>query len=57
MKNAASILRLSMELAERMGNIHDAHMYDSNFISVDGETSEGKKFSITVRIEEEKEND
>ena len=53
MKLTACMLRASMELAEKMGAIQDAHLYERNYITVDGETIDGKKFTITVRMEEE----
>lgn len=53
MKLTAYMLRASMELAEKLGAIQDAHLYERNYITVDGETIDGKKFTITVRMEEE----
>ena len=49
----ACTLRATMELAEKIGAIHDAHLYERNYISVDGKALDGTKFTITVRIEEE----
>ena len=57
MKLTPFILRTSMELAEKMGAIKDAHMYNNNFISVDGTSGDGTKFSITVKVEEEEQDD
>lgn len=53
----SGILRKIMEIVELMGNIHDAHLYNNNYISVDGRTRDRKKISITVRIEEEEKDD
>lgn len=57
MKLTAGILRKIMEIAELLGCIYSAHLYDNNFISVDGRTRDRKKFSITMRIEEEEKDD
>lgn len=57
MKLTAGILRKIMEIAEVLGCINDAHLYDNNFISVAGITRDGKKISVTVRIEEEEKDD
>lgn len=57
MKLTAGILRKIMEIAEVLGCINDAHLYDNNFISVAGITKDGKKISVTVRIEEEEKDD
>ena len=53
MKCTASTLRLCMDLAERVGTVTDAHLYNAEFITVDGETHNGKKFSITLNMKEE----
>ena len=56
MKLTSGTLRLCMELAERIGTVIDAHMYGNSFISVDGESNDGKEFSIALRIKEEEKN-
>lgn len=57
MKCTAGTLRLCMELAERVGTVTDAHLYNAEFITIDGETSDGKHFSITVSMKEEENKD
>ena len=52
----ASTLRLCMELAERVGKVTSAHMYNENFIAVEGTTNDGKAFSITMNAKEEQSN-
>lgn len=47
-----------IEIGVKLGNIENAHLYDSDFINIEGVTFEGKKFSLSLNImEEEKEND
>lgn len=53
MKFTASTLRLSMDLAERIGTVTEAHLYNSEFITVDGETNKGEKFILTLNMEKE----
>ena len=53
--NAKNIFEVLLRVAESVGNIKSAHLYSADFISVDGETDEGKTFSITFR--EENKND
>lgn len=48
----ASTVRLSMELAERVGKITAVHMYDENFITVKAVNSDGKEFTITLNAKE-----
>ena len=49
------ILKDLLEFADRMGVVDEFLCYDKGLISVEGKTrGTGKKFSITMRIEEEK---
>ena len=57
MKFTGSTLRLCMDLAERIGTVTEAHMYCSEFITVEGQTHNGKKFTITMNMKEEEKND
>ena len=43
-------------VAEEVGTVSSAMMYESGFITVDGKTKDGKKFAITLTIKEEEEN-
>jgi hypothetical protein len=56
MKFTAGTLRLCIELAGRIGEVTDAHLYNSNFISIEGKTSDGNKFGITLGVKEEEED-
>ena len=54
----SGIFQKLMEIGITVGTITAAHLYDNDFISIEGVSHEGKKFSITLHImEEEKEND
>lgn len=57
MKFTASTLRLCMDLAERIGTVAEAHMYCSEFITVVGQTNDGKKFTITMNMKGEEQTD
>lgn len=52
------IFEALLHLAGGVGTITSAHMYDNDFITIEGVAHEGKKFSLTLHIkEEEKEDD
>ena len=40
-----------------VGNITRANMYNSEFMTVEGKTKDGKKFSVTLSIKEEEKKD
>ena len=52
----SKILHYLIEVAEAVGAVDCAHYYSKDFITIDGTTEDGKKFSITLHIKEE-END
>ena len=41
-------------VAENVGTVKAANMYNDEFMTIEGVTQEGKKFSITLSIKEEK---
>lgn len=43
-----------IEIGTKLGAITDAHMYHNDFITIEGKTAEGKEFSLSLHIEEEK---
>ena len=43
-------------LGNEIGTVTSAMMYDYGFITIDGATKEGKKFSITMSVKEDEEN-
>ena len=53
----SGIFKTLIDTAINLGIITSAHMYDDNFISIDGVSYEGKKFSLTMTIKEGNEND
>lgn len=46
-----------VEIGRSIGDLANAHLYDSGFISIEGKTKEGKKFSLSLHIAEEEKND
>lgn len=50
-------LRSVICTAETVGDIKKMNMYDSNSIFVEGITEDGKKFTLTLIIEEGEEKD
>lgn len=53
----SNIFQKMLEISVKVGNITNAHLYDNGFIIIEGESYEGKKFSLTLNIEEENKND
>lgn len=49
-------LNLILGIATSLGRVKEFHRYGSGYISVEGVTDEGKKFTITLSGEEEEEN-
>lgn len=43
-----------IEIGTKLGAITDAHMYHNDFTTIEGITAEGKKFILTLHIEEDK---
>lgn len=53
----SGIFQKLIEIGIALGTITGAHMYDNDFITIEGVAHEGKKFSLTLHIKEENEND
>ena len=53
MSNADIFVEM-VRLAEQIGEIEDAHMFPTDYLTVCGKTKDGKKFNLTVSIMEEK---
>ena len=53
--NAKNVFEVLLRVAESVGNIKSAHLYNADFITIEGVNDEGKTFSITFR--EENKND
>ena len=49
----SDILCRLIGLGNEVGTVVTALMYDSGFMTVEGTTNDGKKFSITLSIKEE----
>lgn len=57
MKFSAMTLRSCIDLAEKIGIITEAHLYGSDYISVEGVTHQnGRPFAISMHLREDKEN-
>ena len=56
MKLTTHNLRSCLTLAETIGSVKEAHMYDAHFISVEGVTTDGDQFTVTLNLKEEKED-
>lgn len=52
MDKAKEIFEVLLRVASANGNITSAHLYDSDFIKIDGECEDGKKFTLSFRKEE-----
>lgn len=51
------IFEALIHLAGGVGTVTSANMFDSDYMTADGVTADGKKFTITLNIREENEND
>ena len=49
----SGILQKLIEIGITVGEITGVHMYDNDFITIEGVAHEGKKFSLTLNIKEE----
>ena len=52
----ANIFVEMIRLAEQIGDVAVANMYDAEFLTVEGKTKDRKKFSLSLHIEEEEKN-
>lgn len=50
--NGKNLFDVLLRVADSVGTVKSAHLYSADFIRIDGETDEGKPFSITFREEE-----
>lgn len=60
MKLHSGHLRSSLNLAEGIGSITEAKLFDNDFIKVAGVTDDGREFYVSINIldkKEEKEDD
>lgn len=53
----SGIFQSLMEVGIKIGTVTDAHLYENNFINIEGVSHEGNKFSLTLNIKEVKNND
>lgn len=52
MDKAKEIFEVLLRVANVNGNITAAHLYGSDFITIEGECEDGKKFTLSFRKEE-----
>lgn len=55
--NGTDLFSKLIYIGKETGTITSAKMYDQEFMQVEGKTSEGKAFTLTLSIKEEEEND
>jgi hypothetical protein len=55
MSNADMFVEM-IRLAEQIGTVEDAHMYPNNYLSIAGETKDGKKFNLSLSLRGENED-
>ena len=53
----SGIFQNLVEVGIKLGTITNAHLYESNFINIEGVSHEGNKFSLSLNIEEVKKDD
>ena len=54
----SEIFQNLLNIGLKLGTVTNAHLYDNDFIAIEGVTTEGKKFILNLHIaEEEKENE
>lgn len=49
----SGILQKLIELGSTVGKVTEVHMYDEKFLTVEGKSFEGARFTLTMRIKEE----
>lgn len=49
----SNILHHLIDIGEAVGTLDGVHYYSKNFMTIEGTTNDGKKFSITLSIKEE----
>jgi hypothetical protein len=42
-----------IRLAEQIGTVEEAHMYTNDYLYINGETKDGKKFNLSLGLREE----
>lgn len=52
----ADILVEIIRLAEQIGNVENAHMYNNDYFSIEGKSKGGKKFNLSLSLREEEKN-
>lgn len=53
MSNADMFVEM-IRLAEQFGKVVDAHIFSADYLSVNGETRDGKEFNLSLSLKEEK---
>jgi hypothetical protein len=53
MSNADMLVEM-IRLGDQFGKVTEVHLYKSGYCHIDGETKDGKKFSMSLDVKEEK---
>ena len=52
MDKAKEIFEVLLRIASANGKITAAHLYSDNFVTIEGECADGKKYTLSFRKEE-----
>lgn len=50
----SGIFNILLEIGIKLGTVTSAHLYENNFITIEGVSHEGHKFNLNMHLEEEK---
>lgn len=50
----SGIFQKLMDIGLKLGTVTAAHMYDDDYMNIEGVSHEGKQFSLSLHIKEEK---
>lgn len=53
----SGIFQKLMEIGLKLGTVTAAHMYDGDYMNIEGLSHEGKQFTLSLHIKEEEKND
>lgn len=56
MSNADMIVEM-VRLGDQYGEVVEAHLYDNNYLTVEGKTWDGEKFSLSLIVRKEEKKD
>ena len=53
----SGIFKKLFEIGITLGTVTAAHMYDGDYMNIEGVSNEGKQFTLSLHIKEEEKND